>query len=286
MMDTGTFVLSLDTELIWGVLHRNDYEYYYPQVLNVERNLPLLLDIMDRYDIKATFGVVGHLMLKQCSDDCCPCKGMDSKLVFGQKLIEQISERGHEIGLHSYTHKYYDQISAEDAEEELKKAIISANKMNINVSSFIFPQNRINHLNILKKYNISAYRGEDLWWFKSFPFPLNRIAQLVDYILVVSPPVYSRNEMHVPVNVPGSMFYLARDGYRKYIPMYMRTKKAKKGIDKAVKENKIFHLWFHIFNLSTDRDVLLKGLEEIFEYVAKMRNDKKITVKTMRGIAI
>lgn len=53
-----------------------------------------VLDILDKYNCKATFFVVGH------SDDYFP-------------MIKEAYDRGHTIGLHSYSHKY-DQIYSSD----------------------------------------------------------------------------------------------------------------------------------------------------------------------------
>lgn len=49
-----------------------------------------ILDILDEYDVKATFFVLG--------------KEND----FSVKMLREIAERGHTIGMHSYTHKYAD----------------------------------------------------------------------------------------------------------------------------------------------------------------------------------
>jgi len=77
------------------------------------------------------------------------------------------------------------------------------------------------------------------------------------------------------------MLYLSRDSFRKFIPIKSREIKAKKGIDNAIKQKKIFHLWFHPFNLATDEVKLFKGLENILKYVDKKRSENLLEVKTM-----
>ena len=59
----ATFVLSLDTELVWGSFdHLTDdrFEMLYPDVRGtIER----MLDVLDRYEVPACWAIVGHLLL-------------------------------------------------------------------------------------------------------------------------------------------------------------------------------------------------------------------------------
>jgi peptidoglycan/xylan/chitin deacetylase (PgdA/CDA1 family) len=71
----------------------------------ITHGLPRLLGILDRYHIKATFFVTGEVMEKY------------------PRLIRGIAKKGHEIALHSYNHKRYDQMSKEEKEKDLKKTL-------------------------------------------------------------------------------------------------------------------------------------------------------------------
>ena len=59
-------------------------------------NTEKILDILDEYDVKATFFVVGK----------------ESKTA--KEALRQIVERGHTLGMHSYSHKYSDIYSSEE----------------------------------------------------------------------------------------------------------------------------------------------------------------------------
>lgn len=59
-------------------------------------NTEKILDILDEYDVKATFFVVGK----------------DSKTA--KEALKQIVDRGHTLGMHSYSHKYSDIYSSEE----------------------------------------------------------------------------------------------------------------------------------------------------------------------------
>ena len=60
-------------------------------------NTEKILDILDDYDVKATFFVVG----KESDTD--------------KEALKQIVERGHTLGMHSYSHKYSEIYSSEEA---------------------------------------------------------------------------------------------------------------------------------------------------------------------------
>ncbi len=66
-------------------------------------DIPEILDILDKYNVKCTFFVVGIWAEKN------PDK------------LKMIADRGHEIGNHSYSHKLPSQSSTEKIEEEILK---------------------------------------------------------------------------------------------------------------------------------------------------------------------
>ena len=61
-----TFVLSLDTELVWGsfdIFPPATFEARYPQIRSVIRGI---LDALVDREMGATWAVVGHLFLESC----------------------------------------------------------------------------------------------------------------------------------------------------------------------------------------------------------------------------
>ena len=62
-----------------------------------------ILDILDEYDIKATFFVVGQNVARNTD------------------ILKDIYNRGHEIGNHSWSHKYLPKISKKSKEDEILK---------------------------------------------------------------------------------------------------------------------------------------------------------------------
>ena len=63
--------------------------------------------------------------------------------------------------------------------------------------------------------------------------------------------------------------------------MALRVRKATRALTQAANTNSTFHLWFHPFNIATDPNGLLDGLESIFKEVVKLRDKGLLTNPTM-----
>jgi hypothetical protein len=85
-------------------------------------------------------------------------------------------------------------------------------------------------------------------------------------------------------NIPGSMMLLHRGGIRRAIPVASRVVKGKAGLRRAVAEGKIFHLWFHPFNLAHDRAAMFAALRGILAEAARLRDRGVLDVRTMAGV--
>ena len=48
-----------------------------------------------------------------------------------------------------------------------------------------------------------------------------------------------------------------------------------------MKTGQLYHLWFHPFNLNTDSDEMLSGLEQILSYASRMREQGLLDILTM-----
>lgn len=77
-----------------------------------ERNIDEILNILDKYNVKATFFVVGKWIDKN------------------EEVVKKIHKNGHEIGNHSYSHTDFNKIS----EEEIKKELETTSKKIKNIT--------------------------------------------------------------------------------------------------------------------------------------------------------
>jgi len=267
----GTFCISLDTELLWG---RRDvgYEKFIKRARAVRSVIKKLLVIFDRYNIHATWAIVGSLFLPTRKHI-----GSDS-LWRGIDIVKEIRKhKNQEIACHSFTHPEFTKITHKQAEEEIQQCVYIAKTNNISLKSFVFPRNLIAHLDVLKKYKFDAYRGPE--------GPKNKITQMIDYLLLV-PHSSKISKTDSLLNIPGTMYYLSTRGFRKYIPRQVRVNKAINGINRAIKNGEIFHLWFHPIDLADNPKDLLQGIEEIAAHINQKEKEGLIESLNMREISL
>ena len=69
--------------------------------------------------------------------------------------------------------------------------------------------------------------------------------------------------------------------------MASRVKAAKSGINRAIREKKIFHMFTHPINFAYDdsrTDMMLNGMETIFEYACDLRKKNRLDLLNMSQI--
>src|SRR6185437_5009080 len=97
--------LDLDNQWTYMKIHGDEGWDKYPSYLNIF--VPHVLDVLDELDLKITFFIVGK----------------DTESEDNNKYLRMITERGHEMGNHSYHHESWLQTySYEKIEKEIRKA--------------------------------------------------------------------------------------------------------------------------------------------------------------------
>lgn len=170
-LKNGCFVISLDFELFWGVRDCINLTQYQENILGVRKTIPLLLEIFSKYNIHATWAVVGFLFAKNKKELChfspdkkpsysdtnlCPYLYLKEKigedesvdhLHYGGSLIQKIaSYQYQEIASHTFSH-YYTLAEGQTPDEfrqDIKSAIDIAKIYNFNLRTIIFPRNQYN----------------------------------------------------------------------------------------------------------------------------------------------
>ncbi|WP_306120529.1 MULTISPECIES: hypothetical protein [unclassified Roseitalea] len=61
---SGAFVISLDFELLWGLRDQTDRKSYGDAIMGGRAAIPRMLDMFDRFDIRATWAIVGLLFCR------------------------------------------------------------------------------------------------------------------------------------------------------------------------------------------------------------------------------
>lgn len=307
----GSILFSLDAELAWGF---NDQVELAENRIKCARDSWIkILELFDRFDIKATWAIVGHLFLNECdglhknhpggkkwfqNDPGGSIKEFGNW--YGTDLIEKIikSKNRHEIACHSFSHPEFNSIDTNFAEAELQCSIEAAKKMDITFESFIFPRNKINYLFLLKKYGFKSYRGlEPFCWYEKISFNkekqlnhlMKKTGKLVDFYLIRTPPpiIHPLIDDYGLVNIPASFFVFMFEGKvmdigekLSFDPVLL---KIKKGIDIISNTNGILHLWFHPNNLQKQRD--FTRLKNIVSYIKQTQKSSLLKINTMSEIA-
>lgn len=313
--EKGVFTISLDFELIWGTLDHNGLERF-GEICRVEREqvIDRLLALFVEFDISTTWCVVGHLFLDQCEKhngikhpeitrpahdwvthdwfEFDPNETENEKSIFvGRSLVEKIRDCPvpQEIGSHSFSHVIFSDAgcSRETAVSEMRECKRVADEMGIKMRSFAFPRNEVGHLDVLKEYGIDCYRGVEPHWYETGDYPkkVRRLAHLFDVVTAKTPPVVMPEKDASGLwNIPGSAIYFPMHGKRRYLPVSVRVRRALKGLNRAAREKRIFHLWFHPTNMAEHMDEMFAGLRQILQHAARLRDKNQLEILTMEEI--
>lgn len=249
-MKCGIFCISIDFELLWGRKDLSNSKYFENRISQERKVIDNLLSLFSKYNIPATWATVGKIYEK------------GSPNYSGLDIVRKIGKvKDQEIGSHSYTHAIFSEISKNEAIDEFNK---------FKRKSFVFPKNKIKYLSELKKAGFKSYRGADDNEFELLipRFPLVHLPRIEGGLL----------------NVQGSMYFVSGRDLKRFIPKNFRYFKSVLGIENAIKQKKIFHLWFHPMDFVDDSQKLFSDFEKILEYASKKRNERKLKILNMDQI--
>ena len=308
-----TFLFTLDAELVWGSFDQlsvRDWDAAYPRVRDAIRGI---LTILERYEIAATWAVVGHLFLGSCqraadgrahpeivrplhawhprdwlADD--PCSDRTSApLWYGDDIIELLlrARVAQEIGSHSFSHMIYGDpgCSAAAVRSDLKACVEAARRWGISLQSFVFPRNVEGHHHLLQEFGFRSFRGTDPTWFRGLGRRSRRAAGFFDQAAALPPPVVTPSEQLPGLwNIPGSMHLMHHGGVRRLVPFAAQVAKGKAGLRRAAERGGVFHLWSHPFNFAVERTSMLRVIEEILAEAARLRKAGTLEIRTMGSL--
>lgn len=308
LLDKGVFLLSIDTELAWGGVHDGSFIDRLHLFRETRSCIWGLLKLMERFEIRATWAFVGHLLLEKCervdefkhpevvrptyrwfsgdwfNNDPCTDFNRDP-FWYGPDIVESVMNcrASQEIGCHGFSHMIIGDpgCSRECFDSELKACKSAAKPWGIQLKSFVFPRNAIGHLDVLATNGFSAFRGRTAPWYEGMFGLAGKVGRAIEstspLAVKTAQPALSSGMW----DLPATSFYLHREGWARYAPIGLRTAQVNATLKRAAAERAICHLWFHPFNLATDPRGLLSGLETIFRNVAELRESGLIDNPTM-----
>lgn len=293
----GSVVISVDAELGWG-FHDLDP----PSTTRVEvgrAGWRTLLDVFERYDVPATWAVVGHLLLAGCdgrhADHPTPDGWFDTErgawadrpeLRCAPDLVADTaaSPVGHEIGCHTFSHVLFGETTGEVAAAELAAARAAA-PPGIEYETFVFPRNAVGHRELLADHGFTCYRSRGPRTEGRTRRTAHKLRSAVDpgRARLVTPTV----DEHGLVDLPPSLFLFEFEGAPRRLTETVWddpvVRHAKHGVDRAAREPGVFHLWLHPNNLRAERDA--ERVRRIVAYAADRREATPLSIETMGEVA-
>ena len=299
MVTKPAFMVTIDVELGWGFIGKKEDPGFHALIRDnsaCRDAVNFLLNVFEKYRIAATWAIVGHLFLNRVAEanttNASNLKHKDrwapygscvstrkDLLYYGRDIIEKVlsSPIEHEIGYHSFSHINFSKCSREVAEDDIRKGVNLANDFGIKLESFVFPYNKIGHLDVLKKYGFRIYRGRNLG---RWDVEQNRTIQMINGILdQMAPPspVESRWVQGL-LEIPSSMVFSGQFPFTRLLALRCIF-----GINNAIRSNKIFHVALHPWNMLFNS--IPEEFEKLLRFVSRKRGEGRLSIIRMKDLA-
>ena len=297
----GTFMVSLDFELFWGMLDVCSLEAYRDNVLGGKKAIPQMLRLFEKYGVHATWATVGFLFADNYEEaagffptlrpgyekpdldgyawfDRIGKDEESASCFYAPGLLEQIARTpGQEIGSHTFCHYYCREKgqTVEEFEADMRAAKAIAESKGYPVTSVILPRNQCEpeYTEVLRKCGFTAYRDEENDWIhERIKFrPLLRALRLLDvYFPLTGQGGYIPKYENGIWNLVGSRMYKPIFRPLEFLER-LKLRRIKKQMLHAAKNGLTFHLWWHPHNVGIRTEEHLRQLEEIFRYYAQLK---------------
>ncbi len=317
MPSNGSFIISLDFELLWGVMDSRGTEYH-SQIKEVHKVIPQLLTLFKKHKIACTWATVGALFADSCeeltekkpvtipnylNDALNPYSCWDQvmendpKLILAPDMVEQILETpNQELASHTFSHYYC--LEAGQSLSEFEADLQAMNEIskgyNLQMKSLVFPRNQFkpSYLKACFNAGLKAYRGNpDHWAYRASngekQTPLKRIFRLIDAYIPLSGSQRQKIKRHTEsgmINIPASLFLRPWSNRLSFIE-FIRLWRIKWSMKQAAKKGGVFHLWWHPHNFSENTQNNLIFLEEIFVHYQTLNKQYGFKSSSMLDVA-
>lgn len=304
-LERAAFVVSIDVEMSWGLIHRPDRSYDFP---DEREQMCRLLDVFDRYDVPATWAFVGHLLLEEC-DRCDgvahpeltrpdyewfegdwlaadPCSSAtEDPAWYAPDLMRAVDERpaGHEIGSHSFTHLIAGDPGCSEAafRSDLRRCRLEAERHGAPLRSFIYPRNQYGHEHVLAEEGFTSYRGPRPDERAGASRVERRVRGLAETVVPTRRSAVLPVAEHGVWNLPATYLHAVGDPRRYSVKLTQATRRLRQ----AVANRSLFHLWFHPHNVQHETDKWFDGLDRVLSQAASLRAEGKLDTLTMAQVA-
>ncbi len=316
MSATGSFVISLDFELMWGVRDKRTIGDYGRNILGGRKAIPAMLALFQERGIACTWATVGLLMCDSRDEILAtlptrkpdyrdralsPYDGVsaigrsedDDPYHYGASLVDRIRQTPlQEIGTHTFSHFYCLEEGGDvDAfRADLAAVRTVAKRRGLALTSMVFPRNQYteDHLNACREQGITAFRGNEDVWFHAAragngQTALMRGFRLADTYLPIAgalapKPAHSAGL----VNIASSRF-LRPFAMPRLEPVRLRRITA--AMTEAAQTGGVFHLWWHPHNFGLNSEDNLAFLSRILDHFGELSRRHRMRSMNMGQIA-
>jgi hypothetical protein len=215
-----------------------DFDATVPERLNPNAvGTAMVLELAERYGVPMTWAVCG----RTAEED--------------RQSYESIlgSAVGHEIGVHTYSHADASIVSGSELGAEIERCVGVLALPN-RPKTFIFPWNRVAHLEVVRKSGFIAYRDKQ----RVIGFP-----RRVEGVWNI-PPVW-----YLDSKAMGA------------------TGLIKRVIDLSISSRCVFHVWFHPWSVvsPTPEKFSKEVLSPILSYLNEKREEGRLAIETLGSLA-
>ena len=312
----GTFIISLDFELHWGMRDVKTVDQYRQNLLGARRAVPAILAIFAEYHIHATWATVGFLFFNCRSEllralpiqrprynevrlspygdlDAIGRDENEDPFHFARSLLELIrSSSEQEIATHTFSHYYCLEPTQSTAafRADLRAAIAAAADFGVTLKSIVFPRNQYDehHLRICHEIGLKAFRGNPQSWLYGPRIGaeetdgIRAVRFLDSYFNISSHNCYplTKTAGNIPMNLPASRFLrpcIAR------VPAVqaLQERRVTSDLTYAARQGLVYHLWWHPHNFGACLDQNIGMLRRILDHFCALREQYGIQSKNM-----
>lgn len=259
-MSQKGIVVSIDFELDWGYTNSNDPL----KSIEVFDGLNKLINIFKKHNIKTTWAIVGKLFENENEND-------SSKAQLNWIKNNLINSNLVEIGSHSYSHIFCEEVSSSVFEEDIEKMNIISKQNKIQFKSIVFPRNQFSQDNLiqLKKNNYTHYRGVLKRWFlktnkySNETFLKRNVIRFFELIPFKRDVIVSVSNGLVSISDSRFFRFFSTSFLGSFFSRFY-YKVLKREMKKTIDRGNLYHIWFHPHNIIKKQN----GFHELDDFLS------------------
>lgn len=314
----GTFVISLDFELLWGVRDVMSLDEYRDNLVGERVAVEVLLALFAARGIHATWATVGALfcatrgeferampahMPRYEDRALSPYEALSElgedeasdPFHYAPSLVEKIAKTsGQELASHTFSHFYCLEPgqTAADFDADLEAARAVGARFGEVTRSLVFPRNQYNpaYRGVMARRGVTAYRSNGPHWAyrpSVFAEPrFKRVVRLADAYV----PLSGSRTQRPSVGDDGLTDVAASAFLRPYSPPLrsldaVRYSRLTRAMSHAARRGECFHLWWHPHNFGRHLRENVAFLERLLDHFDLLRREHDMQSAAMCEVA-